>query len=51
LLSSPDVATRLKTADVSKWVRGQPHASDHAPMWVELGPLKRTRRAGKGASG
>jgi exodeoxyribonuclease-3 len=50
LLLSPDVATRLKAADVSKWVRGQPHASDHAPTWVELGPLKRTRRATKGGS-
>jgi exodeoxyribonuclease III len=50
LLLSPDVATRLKTADVSKWVRGQPHASDHAPTWVELGPPKRTRRAKAGGA-
>ena len=50
LLLSPDVAVRLKTAGVSKWVRGQPHASDHAPTWVELGPLKRTRRATKDSS-
>ena len=50
LLLSPDVATRLKTAGVSKWVRGQPHASDHAPTWVELGPPKRTRRAKAGGA-
>jgi exodeoxyribonuclease III len=43
LLLSPDVAARLKTADVSKWVRGQAHASDHAPTWIELGAVKRKR--------
>jgi exodeoxyribonuclease-3 len=21
---------------VDRWVRGQPHASDHAPAWVSL---------------
>lgn len=47
LLLSPDVAKHLKTAGVSKWVRSELHASDHAPTWVELRPLKRMRRAKK----
>ncbi|HEX2750146.1 MAG TPA: exodeoxyribonuclease III [Verrucomicrobiales bacterium] len=25
-----------KSAGVDKWVRGKPHASDHAPAWVEI---------------
>ena len=36
LLLSPDVAPRLRAAGVDKWVRGEPNASDHAPVWVEL---------------
>ena len=27
---------RLLDAGVDRWVRGQPHASDHAPTWVSL---------------
>ena len=37
LLLSPDVAERLVEAGVDRAVRGQPGASDHAPVWVELG--------------
>jgi exodeoxyribonuclease-3 len=36
LLLNQTLAPRLKNAGVDKWVRGQPHASDHAPAWVEL---------------
>ncbi|WP_421681907.1 exodeoxyribonuclease III [Stutzerimonas urumqiensis] len=36
LLLSPDVAARLHDAGVDRWVRDQPHASDHAPTWIEL---------------
>ena len=36
LLLSPDLAKRLKTAGVDKWVRGEPSASDHAPTWITL---------------
>jgi len=36
LLNAP-AAARLKAASVDRWVRGEPHASDHAPVWVELG--------------
>lgn len=36
LLLSPDLAPRLHEAGVDRWVRGQEHASDHAPAWVVL---------------
>ncbi|MBV8270750.1 MAG: exodeoxyribonuclease III [Cupriavidus sp.] len=36
LLLSKDLAPRLRDAGVDKWVRGEPHASDHAPAWVEM---------------
>jgi exodeoxyribonuclease III len=36
LLLSPDVATRLRGAGVDRWVRAQPHASDHAPTWIAV---------------
>jgi exodeoxyribonuclease III len=36
LLLNGALAPRLRAAGVDRWVRGQPHASDHAPAWVEL---------------
>jgi exodeoxyribonuclease-3 len=36
LLLSADLAPRLRNAGVDRWVRDQPHASDHAPVWIEL---------------
>jgi len=36
LLLNPLLAPCLAAAGVDTWVRGQPHASDHAPAWVEL---------------
>jgi exodeoxyribonuclease-3 len=36
LLLSSDLAPRLHNAGVDRWVRDQPHASDHAPAWIEL---------------
>ena len=36
LLLSRDLASRLQDAGVDRWVRDQPHASDHAPTWVQL---------------
>jgi exodeoxyribonuclease III len=36
ILLSPDLAKRLKAAGVDRAVRGEPNASDHAPVWVEL---------------
>jgi exodeoxyribonuclease III len=36
LLLNKALAPRLRAAGVDRWVRGQEHASDHAPTWVEL---------------
>ena len=38
ILLSPDLAPRLKAAGVDRDVRGKPHPSDHAPVWIELKP-------------
>jgi exodeoxyribonuclease-3 len=37
LLLSPELAGRLVAGGVDRAVRGEPGASDHAPVWVELG--------------
>jgi exodeoxyribonuclease-3 len=36
LLLSPSLVARLKAAGVDRDVRGQPHPSDHAPVWIDL---------------
>lgn len=36
LLLSKKLAPKLRNAGVDRWVRDLPHASDHAPTWVEL---------------
>ncbi|MET0319569.1 MAG: exodeoxyribonuclease III [Duganella sp.] len=36
LLLSPDLAPRLKAAEVDREVRGREKPSDHAPVWIEL---------------
>ncbi|MEO8308812.1 MAG: DNA ligase D [Pseudomonadota bacterium] len=36
LLLSRTLKARLVDANVDRWVRGQAHASDHAPVWIEL---------------
>ena len=36
ILLSPTLEKRLKRGGVDKAERGAPHASDHAPAWVEL---------------
>lgn len=36
VLASPSLAPRMTGAGVDTWVRGLPHASDHAPVWVTL---------------
>jgi exodeoxyribonuclease-3 len=43
LLLSKVLQPRLVNADVDREVRDQPHASDHAPVWVELRPARRAR--------
>jgi exodeoxyribonuclease III len=36
LLVSPSLAPRVTGAGVDTWVRGLPHASDHAPVWMTI---------------
>jgi len=40
-LLTPDLAKRLKRAEVDKAVRGWEKSSDHAPVWIEIYPLKK----------
>jgi len=35
-LASPALAARVVDAGVDTWVRGMPHASDHAPTWIVI---------------
>ncbi len=45
LLVSPDLAMRLEDAGVDRAVRGEPGASDHAPVWITLRlPQRNARR-------
>jgi exodeoxyribonuclease-3 len=44
LLLSPELAARLKDAGVDRAVRGRENASDHAPVWIEIGRGPRRRR-------
>jgi len=36
LLLNAELAPRLRSAGVDRWVRDRPRASDHAPTWIEL---------------
>lgn len=36
LLLNAQLAPKLRGAGVDRWVRDLPHASDHAPTWIEL---------------
>lgn len=36
ILLSPNLKTKLKSANVDRWVRGETKPSDHAPVWVTL---------------
>jgi exodeoxyribonuclease-3 len=51
LLLSRQLAPCLVAAGVDTWVRGQPHASDHAPAWVilDLSKLGKAKHAAKKA--
>ena len=40
LLLNRVLAPALAEAGVDTWVRGRPHASDHAPAWVRLDPAR-----------
>jgi exodeoxyribonuclease-3 len=43
-LLSPQVAPRLAAAGVDREVRGWEHASDHAPVWIDLAAKKPVRK-------
>ena len=48
LLLSPDLAKRLKRAEVDRDVRGWEKSSDHAPVWIELADkTQKARRSRK----
>ena len=44
LLLSPVLAKRLLAAGVDREVRGWDKASDHAPVWIEVGENRRRTR-------
>lgn len=44
-LLSPKLMPRLKSCGVDREVRGKEGASDHAPVWIELGKPGRTRKS------
>ncbi|TCK34822.1 exodeoxyribonuclease III [Paraburkholderia sp. BL8N3] len=48
LLLNPQLAPRLRDAGVDRWVRGEPHASDHAPVWIELDMSAKKKAASRG---
>jgi exodeoxyribonuclease-3 len=47
LLLNAAAARLLQRCGVDRWVRGEPHASDHAPAWVELGDAPRAKVAAR----
>ena len=44
-LLSPNLAGRLVKGEVNRGVRGREHASDHAPVWIELSSGSSQRRS------
>jgi exodeoxyribonuclease-3 len=55
ILLNAELAPRLQAAGVDSWVRGEEHASDHAPVWVQLqdgaAPAPRAARKARQAKG
>lgn len=55
ILLNPELSARLEEAGVDSWVRGEEHASDHAPTWVTLAdaaarPAGRARKTARPAA-
>jgi exodeoxyribonuclease-3 len=50
LLLSPSLQPRLAATGVSREARAAEGASDHAPVWVELAPLRKVPAAANGRS-
>ncbi|MFK3971535.1 DNA ligase D [Pseudomonas sp. NPDC087358] len=44
LLLNPVLAAHLQDAGVDAWVRGEEHASDHAPTWIRIGQTAKKSR-------
>jgi exodeoxyribonuclease-3 len=44
ILLTPNLKKRVKGAGVDRFVRDLPHASDHAPVWVELASAASKRK-------
>ena len=44
LLLNSTLAPYLKSAGVDAWVRGEAHASDHAPTWIEISSRQARRK-------
>jgi len=51
LLLSPDLAERLIQGEVNTEVRGWEKASDHAPVWIQLGKKERKKARAKKTAG
>src|SRR5262249_45056747 len=49
LLLSPGLAPRLRAGGVDRQTREMEHASDHAPVWIELADAPRRRAPAAGA--
>ncbi|RYD24176.1 MAG: exodeoxyribonuclease III [Verrucomicrobiaceae bacterium] len=49
-LLSPQLAPRLLSAGVDRDIRGREHASDHAPVWIELSAKTTSKRVKKAAT-
>jgi exodeoxyribonuclease-3 len=50
VLLSEVLAARLSKSGVDREERGKPHASDHAPVWVELKEAKKPRKKKSGSA-
>ncbi|MES1152770.1 MAG: exodeoxyribonuclease III [Dongia sp.] len=50
LLNAP-AAKLLKSAGVDRATRAEPHTSDHAPVWIELGAKRAVKKVAKRKSG
>jgi exodeoxyribonuclease-3 len=49
LLLNKTLAKGLRAAGVDRWVRGEPHPSDHAPAWVDVDVKTLARERGRAA--
>lgn len=43
-----NAAVRVREGGVDRWVRGEPHASDHAPAWIAIDAPRRAKATPRG---